>query len=72
MYDLPTSVVRREGDIVFRTRDPGALEERMARLWRAESGAVRMGWYRNLRRLIGQADLIDLVPDELWDRLVSV
>ena len=76
---IPAERVLPETDFPFTRRsgvqtpgDIGALEERLARLWRTDVGAVRILWYRNLRRLIGQADLIDQVPDELWDRLVSV
>lgn len=57
--------VRMPGDI-------DGLEERVVRLWGSDPATVRIGWYRNLRELVRRAGIVDEIPEELWDRLVSV
>lgn len=47
-----------------RPGDIARLEDRVRRLWGLDAEEVRRTWYRNLRALCGQANVLDRLPDE--------
>ncbi|NUU08601.1 TatD family hydrolase [Leifsonia sp. C5G2] len=64
--DFPSSRTRTGARV---PGDVRALEKTVARLTRKEVGEVRELWYRNLRRLSLQAEVVHRLPPELADAL---
>lgn len=54
-----------------RPGDIARLEERVRQLWGLDAEAVRRTWYRNLRALCRQANVLDRMPDEFLVPLLT-
>jgi TatD DNase family protein len=75
---LPPDRVLPETDYPFTRRagsarpgDIARLEERLSQLWSKTHEDIRRGWYRNLRALCLQANVLDRLPEAIVAPVVS-